>query len=53
MKYTKARYIFLVYLSCCVAFLAASVTQREQRGIGMFFSFWLYGLSGETDTGYY
>lgn len=37
MKYTKARYIFLVYLSCCVAFLAASVTQRDQRGIGMCF----------------
>ncbi|KAJ5650081.1 uncharacterized protein N7484_003804 [Penicillium longicatenatum] len=37
MKYTKARYIFLVYLSCCVAFLAASVTQRDQRGIAMLF----------------
>lgn len=34
MKFTRARYIFLAYLSCCVAFLAASVTQRDQRGIG-------------------
>lgn len=37
MKYTKARYVFIVYLSCCVAFLAAAVTQREQTGIGKFF----------------
>lgn len=35
MKYTKARYVFGIYLSCCVAFLAASVTQRNQTGIGM------------------
>lgn len=34
MKYTKARYVFGIYLSCCVAFLAASVTQRNQIGIG-------------------
>lgn len=34
MKYTKARYVFLVYISCCIAFLAASVTQRSQTGIG-------------------
>ncbi|KAJ6155257.1 hypothetical protein N7470_005823, partial [Penicillium chermesinum] len=33
MKYTRARYIFLAYISCCVAFLAAAITQREQRGI--------------------
>ncbi|KAJ5709918.1 hypothetical protein N7493_009510 [Penicillium malachiteum] len=37
MKYTKAPYVFLVYLSCCVAFLAAAVTQREQKGIAMLF----------------
>ncbi|KAJ5723043.1 hypothetical protein N7488_001078 [Penicillium malachiteum] len=37
MKYTKARYVFLVYLFCCVAFLAAAVTQREQKGIAMLF----------------
>lgn len=35
MKLAKARYVFGVYLSCCVAFLAASVTQRYDRGIGM------------------
>lgn len=36
MKYTKARYVFGIYLSCCVAFLAASVTQRNQTGIGTY-----------------
>lgn len=36
MKYTRARYVFGIYLSCCVAFLAASVTQRNQTGIGMY-----------------
>lgn len=35
MNYTRARYVFLVYLSCCVAFLAASTTQTSQTGIGM------------------
>lgn len=34
MKYARARWVFLVYLSGTVAFLAASVTQREQKGIG-------------------
>lgn len=34
MKYVKARWVFIVYLSCCVAFLAASVTQTHQKGIG-------------------
>ncbi|KAJ6135975.1 hypothetical protein N7512_001135 [Penicillium capsulatum] len=37
MKYVRARWVFLVYLSCCVAFLAASVTQRRQTGIAMLF----------------
>ncbi|KAJ5085581.1 hypothetical protein N7532_010352 [Penicillium argentinense] len=37
MKYTRARWVFLVYLSCCVAFLAASITQREQKGVAMLF----------------
>ena len=37
MKYVKARWVFLVYLSCTVAFLAASVTQTKQSGIAMLF----------------
>lgn len=35
MKYMRARWVFLAYLSGVVAFLAASITQREQNGIGM------------------
>jgi FHS family L-fucose permease-like MFS transporter len=34
MKYVKARWVFLVYLSCTVAFIAASTTQGYQTGIG-------------------
>lgn len=37
MRFTKARWVFLVYLSCTVAFLAASVTQREEKGVAMLF----------------
>ncbi|EAW15893.1 putative l-fucose permease [Aspergillus fischeri NRRL 181] len=37
MKYMRARWVFLVYLSGVVAFLAASITQREQNGIAMLF----------------
>ncbi|KAJ5443915.1 uncharacterized protein N7458_007787 [Penicillium daleae] len=33
----RARYVFGIYLSCCVAFLAASVTQRNQTGIAMLY----------------
>lgn len=36
MKFFKPRWIFFVYLSCCVAFLAASVTQTYERGIGAY-----------------
>lgn len=37
MKFTKARWVFLVYLSCTVAFLAASITQTKQVGVAMLF----------------
>ncbi|GFF76475.1 L-fucose-proton symporter [Aspergillus lentulus] len=37
MKYMRARWVFLVYLSGVVAFLAASITQRGQNGIAMLF----------------
>ncbi|KAH2236108.1 hypothetical protein KXW14_001719 [Aspergillus fumigatus] len=37
MKYMRARWVFLAYLSGVVAFLAASITQREQNGIAMLF----------------
>ncbi|KAF7597441.1 hypothetical protein BBP40_003688 [Aspergillus hancockii] len=37
MKYVKARWVFLVYLSCTVAFIAASTTQGYQSGIAMLF----------------
>ncbi|KAK1138895.1 hypothetical protein N8T08_001684 [Aspergillus melleus] len=33
MKYIKARWVFLVYLSCTVAFIAASTTQGKQSGL--------------------
>lgn len=36
MRFFKPRYIFFVYLSCCVAFLAASVTQTYERGVGTY-----------------
>lgn len=35
MRWIKPRWVFLVYLACVVAFLAASTTQRKQNGIGM------------------
>lgn len=34
MKWIKPRWVFLAYLSCVVAFLAASTTQRNEKGIG-------------------
>ncbi|KAJ5406917.1 hypothetical protein N7465_008201 [Penicillium sp. CMV-2018d] len=37
MKFVRARWVFLVYLSCTVAFLAASVTQTKQVGVAMLF----------------
>ncbi|KAF7116390.1 hypothetical protein CNMCM5793_004634 [Aspergillus hiratsukae] len=37
MKYIRARWVFLIYLSGVVAFLAASITQGYQRGIAMLF----------------
>lgn len=37
MKFVRARWVFLVYLSCTVAFLAASVTQTKQVGLAMLF----------------
>ncbi|KAJ0420638.1 major facilitator superfamily domain-containing protein [Aspergillus carlsbadensis] len=37
MKYIRPRWVFLVYLSCVVAFCAASTTQRNKSGIAMLF----------------
>ncbi|RHZ62654.1 putative l-fucose permease [Aspergillus thermomutatus] len=37
MKFIRARWVFLVYLSGVVAFIAASITQRNQSGIAMLF----------------
>ncbi|KAG2418487.1 hypothetical protein HFD88_001588 [Aspergillus terreus] len=37
MKWIKPRWVFLAYLSCVVAFLAASTTQRNEKGIAMLF----------------
>lgn len=34
MRYVKARWVFLVYLSCTVAFIAASTTQGYKTGLG-------------------
>lgn len=34
MHYVRPRWVFLVYLSGVVAFLAASTTQRNEKGIG-------------------
>lgn len=36
MRFVKARWVFLAYLSLTVAFIAASITQRDQKGIGTF-----------------
>ncbi|PLN84213.1 MFS general substrate transporter [Aspergillus taichungensis] len=35
MKFVKGRWVFLVYLSCTVAFIAASTTQKNQSGVAM------------------
>ncbi|PYH46085.1 putative l-fucose permease [Aspergillus saccharolyticus JOP 1030-1] len=37
MRFAKARWVFLVYLSCAVAFIAASTTQHDQTGVAMLF----------------
>ncbi|PYH94450.1 MFS general substrate transporter [Aspergillus ellipticus CBS 707.79] len=37
MRFVRARWVFLVYLSCTVAFIAASITQRDRTGIAMLF----------------
>ncbi|GKZ28747.1 hypothetical protein AbraIFM66951_005357 [Aspergillus brasiliensis] len=37
MRFVKARWVFLAYLSLTVAFIAASITQRDQKGIAMLF----------------
>ncbi|PLB36341.1 putative l-fucose permease [Aspergillus candidus] len=37
MKFFKGRWVFLVYLSCTVAFIAASTTQSHQSGVAMLF----------------
>lgn len=41
MKFFKARWVFLAYLSGVIAFLAASITQRKQSGMGMSFVYLL------------
>ncbi|GAB7351532.1 hypothetical protein MBLNU459_g2170t3 [Dothideomycetes sp. NU459] len=35
MKFTKPRYVFLAYLSAVVAFNAASITSRDNAGLGI------------------
>ncbi|KAE8349137.1 major facilitator superfamily domain-containing protein [Aspergillus coremiiformis] len=37
MRFVKARWVFLVYLSCTVAFLATSTTQGYQAGVAMLY----------------
>ncbi|KAJ9267330.1 hypothetical protein DTO195F2_563 [Paecilomyces variotii] len=37
MKYVTPRWVFLVYISGVVAFLAASTTQRDNTGVAMLF----------------
>ncbi|OJK00554.1 hypothetical protein ASPACDRAFT_1869328 [Aspergillus aculeatus ATCC 16872] len=37
MRFAKARWVFLVYLSCTVAFIAASITQHGRTGVAMLF----------------
>ena len=36
MKFTRPRWIFLIYLSGVIIFLAASTTQRGDTGVGKF-----------------
>ncbi|KAF2012962.1 MFS general substrate transporter [Aaosphaeria arxii CBS 175.79] len=37
MKFVKPRYIFLVYMTMCIVFIAPSITQRGNAGISMLF----------------
>ncbi|RDW75813.1 MFS general substrate transporter-32 [Coleophoma crateriformis] len=37
MKFIKARYVFLVYLTCCIIFIAPSITQRGNIGMSMLY----------------
>jgi len=35
MRFVKARYVFLVYLTCVLIFNSASITQRQNTGLAM------------------
>ncbi|RDW82492.1 MFS general substrate transporter-19 [Coleophoma cylindrospora] len=37
MRFIKARYVFLVYLTCCIIFIAPSITQRGNIGMSMLY----------------
>jgi MFS transporter, FHS family, L-fucose permease len=37
MKYIRPRWVFLVYLTCCIIFIAPSITQRGNTGMSMLF----------------
>ncbi|KAI9688575.1 MAG: hypothetical protein M1822_001524 [Bathelium mastoideum] len=37
MKYIRPRWVFLVYLTCCIIFIAPSITQRNNTGMSMLY----------------
>lgn len=37
MKFIRPRYVFLVYLTCCIIFIAPSITQRGNAGMSMLY----------------
>lgn len=37
MKFTKARYVFLVFMTACIIFIGPSITQRGNTGMSMLF----------------
>lgn len=37
MRFVRPRWVFLAFLSCCIVFVAPSVTQREDAGMSMLY----------------
>lgn len=37
MRYARPRWVFLVYLTCCIIFIAPSITQRGNTGMAMLY----------------
>ena len=37
MKFVRPRWVFLVYMTCCIIFIAPSITQRDNTGMSMLY----------------